>query len=323
LEKKSDNVRITGEIRYHWAKKGGNAFPNGAPDKVEHGLRSRLYFNGKINDNWKYVGRIQNQQDFRTDVGEDANTDFNIAKVEGRLGGVNIVAGRDDDVFADGYIYDGEHDAIKLSYGDKWYINGAYGKLTDLNDNVGAVRPNYYTNKFGAVEIGSNIEDAFVNGKIGYLKANSGNLSDFPDKVGIFYMGANFNIAKDLAFDAMYLRSNRDQTVGMIPTGEKSSKNGYVLGLSYKGADEAEPGSWGLSANYYNQGRGTYLAHTIDGKTDYFSGFQGWSFGGDVTVAKNMVLSAKYYDTKAKNSNGLDAAANKAKVIWTEFNLTF
>jgi hypothetical protein len=330
LEKKSDNVKITGAVRYHYkyTKKKNNT--DGSVKGHEDGLRTRLVFNGKVNDNWTYVGRLENKQMFHDDenpevnhVGEDKDTRFNIAKLEGRLGGVNVIAGRDDDVFADGYIYDGKHDAIKLSYGDKWYINGAYGKLTDLNDNVGAVRPNYYTKKFGAVEIGSNIEDAFANGKIGYLKADSGNLSDFPDKVGIFYLAANLNVAKDLAFDAMYLRSNRDQTVGMIPTGEKSSKNGYVLGLSYKGADEAEPGSWGLSANYYNQGRGTYLAHTIDGKTDYFSGFQGWAFGGDVTVAKNMVLSAKYYDTKAKNSNGLDAAANKAKVIWTEFNLTF
>ena len=319
LEKKSDNVKITGEIRYRWAERGGRFYGN---RQVEHALRSRLYFNGKVNDNWNYVGRISNdEQNFRDDIGNERTT-FDVAKMEGRVGGVNVVAGRDDDVFADGYIYDGKHDAIKLSYGDKWYINGAYGKLTDLNDNVGAVRPNYYTKKFGAVEIGSNIEGAFANGKIGYLKADSGNLSDFPDKVGIFYLAANLNVAKDLAFDAMYLRSNRDQTVGMVPTGEKSSKNGYVLGLSYKGADEAEPGSWGLSLNYYNQGRGTYLAHTIDGETGFQSGFKGWAFGGDVTVAKNMVFSAKYYDTKAKNSNGLDAGADRAKVIWSEFNMT-
>ena len=56
----------------------------------------------------------------------DEETYVNIAKLEGRLGGVNVVAGRDDDMFADGYIYDGEHDAIKLSYGDKWYVSGAY-----------------------------------------------------------------------------------------------------------------------------------------------------------------------------------------------------
>ena len=318
LEKKSDNVRITGEIRYHWAERKGNFYGN---RQVESGLRSRIYFNGKINDNWNYVGRIQNQQWFNNDDVGNELTQFNIAKVEGRIGGVKVVAGRDDDVFADGYIYDGEHDAIKLSYGDKWYINGAYGKLTDLNEGL-APGP-FYTNKFGAVEVGSNIEDSFVNGKVGYLTANSLAGSDFTGKLGIWYVGVNLNVAKDLVFDAMYLRSNKDQTTAMVPVGERSSKNGYVLGLSYKGADESEPGSWGLSLNYYNQGRGTYLAHTIDGETGFNSGFKGWSFGGDVTLAKNMVLSAKYYDTKAKNSNGLDAGADHGKVFWSEFNLTF
>jgi hypothetical protein len=314
LEKKSDNVMITGEIRYHWARESRVA--NFAGDRRETGLRSYLYFNGKVNDNWNYVARLENQQWFQDDAGNEG-TAFGVAKMEGRLGGVNVIAGRDDDVFADGYIYDGKHDAVKLSYGDKWYINGAYGKLADLND--GLVRPNFYTNKFGAVEVGSNIEDAFANGKVGYLTANSGNMSDFDGKLGIWYLGAELNVAKDLALNAMYLRSNKD----VLRNGAQTSKNGYVLGLSYKGADESEPGSWGLSANYYNQGRSTYLAHTIDGNTGWDSGFKGWSIGGDVAVAKNMVFGVTYYDTKAKNNATEGLANTKTKTLWTEFNITF
>ena len=311
LEKKSDNVRITGEIRYHYKheKKTTNA---GNERSHESGLRSRLYFTGKVNDNWNYVGRIQNQQMFDDNVGNEG-TEFNIAKLEGRLGGVNVIAGRDDDVFANGYIYDGEHDAIKLSYGNKWYVSGAYGKLTDLNEDA----PTKSVSKsFWNAEIGSNIEDSFVNAKAGYLKAKLGDdgEADYEgkDNVGIWYVGANFNLAKDLAFDAMYLRSNRDKY-----NGSETKKDGYVFGLGYKGAEASEPGSWGLSANYYHQGRGTYLIHTIDGETDFDSGFKGWSVGGEVTVAKNMVASVTYYDTKALKAD------DKAKVIWSEFNIAF
>ena len=47
LEKKSDNVKITGEIRYHFAKFGKQAkIDNG---KREHGIRSRLYFTLPVN----------------------------------------------------------------------------------------------------------------------------------------------------------------------------------------------------------------------------------------------------------------------------------
>ena len=320
LEKKSDNVKITGEIRYHYGHTKLNG-DGGTEKSHETGLRSRLYFTGKVNDNWNYVGRIENQQWFDNNTG-DEDTSFNIAKLEGRLGGVNVVAGRDDDVFADGNIYDGEHDAIKLSYGDKWYVSGAYGKLTDLNetDEFFQVAANGdFSKKFYTAEIGSNIDGSFVNGKVGYFKSEltddaKNNVTD--GNIGIWYVGANFNVAKDLAFDAMYLHSNKDKFAGL-----ESKKDGYVFGLGYKGAEASEPGSWGLAAKYYHQGRGTYLAHTIDGYTEWMTGFKGWSIGGEVTVAKNMVASVTYYDTKALK--GEHENNEKAKVIWSEFNVTF
>ena len=150
------------------------------------------------------------------------------------------------------------------------------------------------------------------------LDAKANNIAN--GDVGIFYVGANFNLAKDLTLDATYLRSNRDKFFD----GAKdytSKKDGYVFGLGYKGAEASEPGSWGLAARYYHQGRGTYLAHTIDGYTDWMTGFKGWSIGGDVTVAKNMVASVTYYDTKALKGEQEDNA--KAKVIWSEFNVMF
>ena len=321
LEKKSDNVQITGEVRYHYGHFKYKS--DGGDTKAhEHGLRSRLYFTGKVNDNWNYVGRIQNQQWFDDNVGNEG-TEFNIAKLEGRLGGVNVIAGRDDDVFADGYIYDGEHDAIKLSYGDKWYVSGAYGKITDVNEDdsffKGFVGDEDFSKKFYTAEIGSKIEDSFVNGKVGYFKADLTDAGkDFADgkNMGILYVGADFNLAKDLGLSAMYLHSNRDKFGGL-----ETKKDGYVLGLGYKGAEASEPGSWGLTARYYHQGRGTYLAHTIDGDTDFTTGFKGWSIGGEVTVAKNMVASVTYYDTKALKGELEDNA--KTKVIWSEFNVTF
>ena len=314
LEKKVDNVKITGEVRYHYGDKRLK-FKGGRKQKLnESGLRTRLYFTGKVNDNWNYVARVQNQQWFNDYVGNEA-TVMNIAKLEGRLGGVDVVAGRDDDVFADGYIYDGEQDVLKMSYGKKYYISGAFGKLTDLNEDEDIAK------KFWAAEIGSKM-DTFVNGKIGYLSTKFDTdgkvLFDGKKDVGILYAGAEFKLHKDLALKAMYLRSNRNK---FADGAFKSKKDGYVFGLEYKGAEAAEPGSWGLALNYYHQGRGTYLAHTIDGWTDFATGFKGWSFGGDVTVAKNMILSAAYYDTKALKGHQEENA--KAKVFWTEFKVTF
>ena len=327
LEKKSDNVKITGAIRYHYKYSKKSADGQDSNKLHENGLRTRLVFTGKVNDNWKYVGRLENQHMFHNDddpgvnhVGEDGDTRFNIAKLEGRLGGVKVIAGRDNDVFVNGYIYDGEYDAVKLSYGDKWYVSGAYGKLTDVNEG-GLLRDlvgTTVTKKFYTAEIGSNIDESFVNGRVGYFKAD---LTDEAQaltdgSVGIFYAGADFNVAKDLTLEATYLHANKDR-FGIA----ESKKDGYVFGLGYKGAEASQPGSWGLAAKYYHQGRGTYLAHTIDGDTEFRSGFKGWSFGGDVTLAKNMVLSATYYDTKALKGEYENNA--KTKVLWTEFNVYF
>ena len=90
LEKKSDNVQITGEVRYHYAH---TELKNPSANEHEHGLRTRLYFTGKVNDNWNYVGRIENQQWFDNNK-EDNDTEFNVAQLEGRLGGLDIVAGK-------------------------------------------------------------------------------------------------------------------------------------------------------------------------------------------------------------------------------------
>ena len=323
LEKKVDNVKVTGEVRFHYGYGDFKSKIGGAKDSTA-GLRTRIYLNGKVNDNWNYVTRIQNQQTFHGENEDgieggyigDEKTFVNIAKLEGRVGGVNVVAGRDDDVIADGYIYDGEQDLVKLSYGDKWYVSGAVGKLTDLNDGAD------FAKKYWAAEIGSNIDDSFVNAKAGYfsskLDADGITWNDGKDKSEIWYVGADFNVAKDLGLNAMYLRSNQDSFDGGAFT---SKKDGYVFGLAFKGAEADAPGSWGLSANYYHQGKGTYLLHTIDGDTDFFTGFKGWSVGGEVTVAKNMVASVTYYDTKALK--GEQENNGKTKVIWSEFNVLF
>lgn len=96
--------------------------------------------------------------------------------------------------------------------------------------------------------------------------------------------------------------------------------NGYVVGLNYKGADKNKPGSWGLFANYYDQGAGTFVAHTMyPGDWSYYvdEGFKGYMVGGGVTLAKNMVYQLHYYDLEGKES-GLDD-----QVIWSRLQIMF
>ena len=121
LEKKADNVKLAGEVRYHYMS---------TDSEFEHQLRSRIFINGQINEDWSYTGMLQNIQDFKNDNG-DEGTSFKRAFVEGKLGGVAVKAGRYDAFFADGNIYDAEADGLELSYGDKVKLTGFVGKGTD------------------------------------------------------------------------------------------------------------------------------------------------------------------------------------------------
>ena len=96
--------------------------------------------------------------------------------------------------------------------------------------------------------------------------------------------------------------------------------DGYVISAGYKGSDKNKPGSWGLFANYYDQGAGTFVAHTMyPGDWSYYvdEGFKGYMVGGGVTLAKNMVYQLHYYDLEGKES-GLDD-----QILWSRLQIMF
>ena len=68
LEKKSDNVKINAQIRAMY-----QSYDKGTWKGTNHTstLRSRIWLNGQINEDWKYVGMIQNQQDLINDAGDE------------------------------------------------------------------------------------------------------------------------------------------------------------------------------------------------------------------------------------------------------------
>ena len=72
---------------------------------------------------------LQNNQDLTNNVG-DEGTDFQRAYIEGRLGGVQVTAGRHDFQLGDANLYDTRMDGIKIAYGDKVKFGAYYGKPT-------------------------------------------------------------------------------------------------------------------------------------------------------------------------------------------------
>ena len=299
LEKKADNVKITGQIRAHYQ----------APDKGAYAtkLRTRLFISGQINEDWTYTGRFQNEQNLKDNYNADTDdkTALNWAYVSGKIGGVKADLGRQSIKLHAGTVVDQDMDAVKVAYGKDVKLTLAAGKavkeVTEAADDRVYVAD--VSTKLGVV-------DAFVT----YFKVDD-------EGQEIYNVGAALNVAKDLKLSAEYLNGDADDYDG--------DNNGYVFGLAYKGAKASTVGSWGVYANYFDQPFATFLKPTVSSyavgvgdlgftrSTNDTDGFKGFEVGANYTVAKNIVAAVKYYDLEAREGE----ADNQT--LWSEVVFSF
>ncbi|MBR1494671.1 MAG: S-layer homology domain-containing protein [Acidaminococcaceae bacterium] len=324
LEKKSDNVKITGQIRWNYEDQK-RTYANGDPDKKRsrNRLRTRLWFDGKVNDNWTYRARLENVQVFhdwtgtKDNVGEDGNTNLNQAYLTGRLGGVKVTAGRYSEYLGDGNIFDDKFDGIRIGYGKNIRFGAYYGKPTGHQDSgyAGADLKKAYGANLG-FDLGKKATldlayDRFESDGVNGLTAKA------DEKFGVFSANLYGKFSDKFGLGLLYMHSNGDNTDYIA---ENASKNGFVVTANVAGANYNKPGSWGFAAKYYHAPAGTAIAHTLVGGSpmDFTSeGYKGYSLSADYTIAKGMKYGITWSDLKGRESN------NKTKVLWNEFQLRF
>ena len=307
LEKKADNVKITGQIRASYRDVSGDATGN------DGRLRTRLFVNGAINEDWTYTGRFENNQYYTDDNDNDDNVKLNWAYVTGKVGGVKVMAGRQDFKLHTGNVIDATVDGGILSYGKDVKLTGYVGKSVDSAtwDNLDDGKDDAGN---GVMEDGDRLYAVDLSAKLGvvdsyvtYYKADTLNDNE------IWNVGVAVPVVKDLTLKAEYMHGD-DQNNG--------DNNGWVAGLAYKGAKASKPGSWGIYANYYDQPQATFLEHTIDGYapfnfTSKEDGFEGYEVGANVALAKNIVAAVKYYDLEGREGD------LEEETIWSEVVFTF
>ena len=311
LEKKADNVKVTGEVRYKYMSKDVDG-ENGNDSNHENDLRSRIWVTGQVNDDWSYTGMIENTQDFDNNNGNE-DTFFQRAYVEGKIGGLNVTAGRYNAFFANGNIYDARVDGAEVSYGDKVKVTGFAGKASDgltLGDDWEG--GNYAGGELSANFDKLNVAAGYVNFKDIAEDAITEGLDD-----AIWYVGADYTMG-DVNLSAMYLKGDASFKDVDHDKFVDYDDDGWTAGLTYKGAEATEAGSWGLFANYYDLGMGTYVAHTTDANVFKGTGFKGYGVGANYTFAKNIVGTVVYYDTESKLNSKVDDQR-----VWADLTFTF
>ena len=324
LEKKSDNVKITGQFRWELqrrdfeTRRGTQADPKKAQ---KHRLRSRITFTGKVNDNWDYVGLIEN--DHEIDGAQNEGTSFQRAYLQGRLGGLKTIAGRfNKPRLSGGDLYNTRMDGVDFTYGDKVRLNAFYGKPTNakisfVDNNGDAAEYKDYWGVNAAADLGK-----YVTLFAGYdqvkARATDRAVGIKDDKSKIFDVGLNFKFAKDASFDATYLHAKYDNKAQGAPN------NGFILGLGYGGAKAAKVGSWGIAAKYYHVPAGGFIApgyEWIDNPYEramYTRGAKGWWASAKYTVAKNMIFDVEYMDLKTRHGE-----STKNKTWLTSLTVSF
>ena len=364
LEKKADNVKVTGEVRFRYVNQdGAMARFKGENDNLDSvvlgnksnhvaDIRSRIWINGMINDDWTYTGMLQNVQNLNNNTG-DENTSFQRAYVDGKLGGMAVRAGRYNLVIADGNIYDTRADGLELSYGNKLKLKGFAGKATDDITVVPFMINDGINTETGDITNGGKYWGLAVEGELakglkatagytqfkdmgtGSVAFDNGNFDKTDIDNGIWHAGLSYDIGH-FNLSAMYLKGDlsadklNDRSDGNINKAidKYLDDDGFVIGLAYKGAKAEDAGSWGAWAKYYDQGAQTYVAHTTDANTFGMTGFKGFGVGANYTIAKNIVANVAYYNTESKLLKELPGIAadfdrTKDHRFWTDVTLTF
>ena len=287
LEKGADAVKITGQIRYRYMDDhdGDNS----------NNLRTRLWVNGQVNEDWSYTAMLQHTDNYANSGHEESNVNFQRAYLTGKLGGLDVTAGRYNAYFGDGYVYDTRADAIEATYGlGGVKVTGFVGKATDA-DYPFSLEDSYdvgFMGNYAGFE--ATTEVAGLNVMAGYANFKDiADISNIDNAIWWAQVGKSFG---DIAVKATYLKGDASGDNWYAAQDD----DGYAFQVAYKGAKASEPGSWGLIANYWNQGGQTYIAHTTDANTFKHEGFKGYGISAQYALAKNIVLDVAYYDTEAK-----------------------
>lgn len=306
LEKKADNVKITGEVRYRYFGYDGTT-SKGKNTKEDQKLRSRIWFKGSINDNWTYTGMIENNETLN-DNSSTGTTDFQRAWVDGRLGGVKVTAGRwhQKDAF-EGMIYADRMEGLQVAYGKEVKITLGLGDGTDVSSS-----PNSDNMYYGELTAKIGVVDA----RVGYYRFENQKFVD--DDNEIWAVGVGLPVIPDLKLTAAYFKSDFDKDAT-----RSYDDDGYYATLKYKGAKASKVNSWGIWASRYDIGIGTTVSGTIAIDADTITsssvktGWKGYGVGAEYTFAKNMVGAIKYFDLEGKEVD------KDARTFYGELILTF
>ncbi|MDR3349275.1 MAG: S-layer homology domain-containing protein, partial [Acidaminococcales bacterium] len=353
LEKKLDNVTITGEARFGHKREtrkyssGAVAIglAAGAENRTDESLlRSRLWINGQVNERWKYTGMIEhNGQNFKTNAnGSESRATLRNAWVEGSIGAVNVTAGNWSHTAVYGSLLDDDVDGLKLNYATgKWSVDvfalrpvqganivynlpqfGVGSASNQRTQLLGAEVGYRFTDKLRGILAWYNVKNKGADGDYGLFK-----YSEVDNNV--YEIGLDYQLADNLNLWAEYVGSTKNFDLYSYHYGFGTflhhvvKKKGWAAGLTFGEKDLKKAGTFELRGAYYSLPAGAIFAPTIEMSiADQAFGYKGWTVGASYVLAKNVDLNVDYFDFKQQDDvDGL--ARTKGKLLWSYVTFHF
>ena len=314
LEKKSDNVKWGGELRYRYYdidrdSKAGDETHN----KVLFRLEPKAYIG---NSGWTANARLDYEMNLSSDE-NDNNVEVDRAYVEGPLFGATVTAGRTPVFTAQGLLFDDRISGGTVAFGsDEFKTTLAAGRYnrdhddadTTLGENVRDITAEYYGVQFDytpndnlALNAGytalTGIDVNYFNNLDGMARPAYGD----DNTANIWYVGGKYAFDKNVAFVGEYAQN----------TDADDEDQAWTAELQYKGANPADAGSWGMYAGYRQIEAYASIAQTNDDIIG--AGYKGAVVGASYVPAENILATIQYFDGE-ETVSGQDASKFFANV---------
>ncbi len=319
LEKKTDNVKFTGEVRYRYTK-DKHDFNNS--ENNSNGYLFRFEPQAQVNENWTAKARI----DYESNSKESTNADTTVDRIymDGNYGTTNIKLGKlpYTTINDKGMVFDDKVSGGQVTFGKDVKATVTAGRFNaNQNDHPGnyafgatdsgaanyqAIEVNYAKNAWnvglGYHHFGADMNDntSIANKRVSTAKYNT-------DSVNIWSLGAGYKFDKNFAINAAYAKNTQGDFDGAL-------NKAYSFELDYKGATPANKGSFGIFAAYRYLGDMASIAPTYDAIA---RGQKGWELGTQYVFMPNVMGTLKYFkgndilDGTTQGAANLDDGASK------------
>lgn len=288
LEKKSDNVKWGGELRYRYYDENHDIGKDETHNKVLFRLEPKAYIG---NSGWTANARLDYEMNLSTDENNDG-VEVDRAWVEGPLFGATVQAGRVPLFTAQGMLFDDRISGGTVAFGSDVFKTtlaaGRYNQDHDGNDKINAkdITAEYYGVQFDYAPTEKIAVNAGYTALTGIEAVSWETLGGYNDNsASIWTIGGSYAFDSNVKLVGQYAEN----------TDADAYEKAGIVEVQYKGTDVADAGSWGAYAGYRHLGGNVAIAPTYD---DAAANQKGYVVGASYVPAENILATIEYFDGK-------------------------